>query len=786
MVSDERSPHFDTTNEYLKYQIIVNETDVDEENNTSTINIRVEAWRTNDTYPDGTKIITKTSGTCYVKVDGDDSIGAQGWDDNTEFYYLSDTVIFDADITIDHDADGTKTVYIEAACEWYKNSSVHWHSDPEYQGYNVTLTKTKASPSFSVTITPVDITHNSAELMVYAGGGSGLQWWYAVGDSTGTIFDDWVLFDSTIGDSKNFIISGLEPNTTFTVKAKVQKAWLLTEAESAVYTFKTATIPVSNAVVRRITLFDENAMDFSTNGIGSLLDAFSCTITEELNGQFELTMEYPVSGRLFSQLEFRKIIMANPNQYTGPQPFRIYSISKPLNGRVTVNAAHISYDLSGYTVAPFEAASLSGVLSKLSSNSDVSCPFTYWSDMIVDYGIYTVVPTNIRSLLGGSAGTILSTYGGEYEFDMFAVKLWAQRGTDRGVTIRYGKNLTSFKQDANNSNVYTAIRPYWYKEPTEDNPDDGGLVDLPEKIITVGTYNYTKILPVDFTGQFVDEENKEYKPTVQELRDAANEFISVNDIGIPEVSLDVSFVQLSDSLEYNNIALLERVQLADTVNIMFPEMGVTATAKCIKTVFNVLSQRYNSINLGTAKTTLSDTISSNVKNSKDFVTKDELQRSIVYVKDSETAASNYVYLDYTTKPARLLSMDAAKKENAKNVWKIDLDGISHSSTGTEGPYQSAIMQCGAIDADFIQYGMLDGNITKENTIAAGELSPSYNGKVSDDIGNAVDNITPAMKSIDEKVNTMVELVRTNGLVVGKGKFVSATGGIDFVLVNEEE
>lgn len=784
MVEDYRSPHFDTTNPYLKYEIIVNELSIDETNNTSTVNIKVIAWRTNDTYPDGTKIITRTSGTCYVKVDGDDSIGDQDWPENTEFYYESDTEIFDADIVIEHDSDGTKTVYIEAGCQWYKDSSVHWHSDPVYQGYNVELTKINRGPSFNVTISPVDITHNTADLMVSSARG-GIKWWYALGDSTGTIFGDWVLIDESYGLSRSFTITDLQPNSTFTVKAKVIEPWMQEEAESAIYTFKTTNIPISDAVVRRITLFDDNTTDFSTNGIGSLLDAFTCVITEELNGQFELEMEYPISGKLFDYIDFRKIIMANPNQYTGPQPFRIYSISKPLNGRVKINAAHISYDLSDYTVSPFEANTLSTVFDKISNNSDVSCPFTFWTDMISDYGIKTTIPATIRSLLGGSDGTILSTYGGEYEYDMFAVKLWAQRGINRGVTIRYGKNLTSFKQDANNSNVYTAIRPYWYKEPTEDNPDEGGLVELPEKIITVGTYDYIKILIVDFTGQFVDEENKEYKPTVEQLRAAANEFIEYNDIGTPEVSLDVSFVQLSDSLEYKDIALLERVQLGDTVNILFPEMNVSATAKCIKTVFNVLSQRYNSINLGSAKQTLSGTISNNMKNSKEYVTKEELQRSIVYIKDSESSVENYVYLDYNTRPSRLLSLDKPTADNAKNIWKMDVDGISHSSTGVNGPYQSAIMQCGAIDSKFLLYGTIDGNIINPGTVAKGDIHSAYEQKINDTMDAAINRVKQMLKCSDNRTNNLSNQLYTDEVVVGNGKFVKVEDGIDFVLFNNE-
>ena len=771
MVTDARSAYLNTTNNYLKYQIIVDEVAVDTENNTSTINIRVEAWRTDSN-------VTDLEGYCTVKVDGDPGVGAQGWArGEKEIGYYTDTEVYniseEAALVVPHKSDGTKKIYVEASCTWwYSQDDMAFDSD--YQGFYVELTNIPVSPTYNVVIIPVSVTESTINATVKSKYNSN-EWYYSTDGGT-----NWTQFSAAEGKEQSVTITGLSPSTTYNVKAKakrVRSTWTPIMDESAVYEIKTAGIPIAPALARRITLYDQTDTNFGTNGLGSLIEAFSCKVTEELNGSFELEMEYPVDGRHFADIDFGRVITANPNQYTGPQPFRIYAISKPHNGRVTINAAHISYDLSGYTVAPFSTSSLSGVFENLRNNSDVECPFTFWTDISSSHGIETVIPCSIRSLLGGSDDSILGIYGGEYEFDMFTVKLWEQRGANRGVVIRYGKNLTSLKQDANCNNVYTGVRPFWYKEPSEDNPDDGGLVDLPEKIVNVeGEFEYTKILPLDLTSEF-DE-----KPTAAELRAVTQEFIKIANIGVPEVSLDVSFVQLSDSKEYANIALLERVQLGDYVTVEFPKLKINAkNVQCIKTVFNVLSQRYDSINLGTEKASLTNTVSNNTKATKDVATKSDVRDAWVKHRDDVFSNGTYIIMDYKTNPARLLIMDAPSKRDAKEVYKYDVGGLSHSSNGVEGPYTVVMPMAGAIDSAFFKRGQIDGNIIKPGTITDG--SNFNTDHIDSKIKSQTDEIVTKNKLFDGELAELANKLYTKELVVGKGQFVPVPGGVDFVLFN---
>ena len=494
-------------------------------------------------------------------------------------------------------------------------------------------------------------------------------------------------------------------------------------------------------VDRIIRLFDSSETAFVSNGLGSLQDAIKCLVTEEVNGPFELEMIYPLTGYKFDNLAFRNIIFAKPNPYSNPQPFRIYNISKPMDGKVTVNAQHISYDLADITVAPFSATNVVSAFANMKAASDIPCPFEFWTEKQTAADIATHFPLNMRSILGGREGSILDTYRGEYEFDGYTVKLWNNRGTDRGVAIRYGKNLTNLKQEENCSNVYTAVRPYWYQEPTGED-DDGGLVELTEKIIIVDdTDDYTRILPLDLTSEF------DHKPTEEELREATNNYIEQTDLGTPKVSLDVSFINLADTDEYKNIAPLEMVKLCDTVDVEFPKLGVMASAKVIKTTYNVLSGRYESIELGSEKANLSTTISTQGKKIKEKTSKTDLQTAISTAASLITGHSGgYIVLNPIEQPQEILILDAPTLDEAINVWRWNSGGLGFSSNGYAGPFTTAITADGKIVADFILAGTMNANLIKGGVLQLGSRL-NQNG---------------ALEVYDE-TNTLIASLDKNGL-----------------------
>lgn len=346
-------------------------------------------------------------------------------------------------------------------------------------------------------------------------------------------------------------------------------------------------------------LYDANETNFDHNGLGILSDCIACECTEEANGAFELNIQYDFSGIHFEKIGQRSIIKAKIDRFREPQLFRVYSVSKPMLKVSTILAEHISYDLSGIPVSSFTAENVSEALTRLKANSAISCPFTFWTDKNTVAPFRNATPASIRSKLGGSEGSILDVYGGEYEFDNYTVKLYNKRGEDRGVSIRYGKNLTDLNQEENCSNVYTGVYPYWA------DSEGNNLVELDEKIVNAsGEYDFERIKVLDLSSDF------DGRPTKNELKQRAQSYISQNNIGVPSVSLSVSFVQLDQTKEYSDLSFVERVSLFDTVSVEFPKMKVSATARVVKVVYDVIMERFVSVTLGEEKIKYTDSVSS--------------------------------------------------------------------------------------------------------------------------------------------------------------------------------
>lgn len=471
-----------------------------------------------------------------------------------------------------------------------------------------------------------------------------------------------------------------------------------------------------------IILYDHDEEAFTSNGLGALPDAASCTVTEERNGGYEVEMEYPLTGSHFRDIQKRRILYVKPNPYDDPQPFRIYSITKPINGIVTVHAAHLSYDTSGSIVKlfPADAGSASAAMSYLKNFSVPSTSFTFFTNVGKSGTMSVPKPSSIRSLLGGSDGSILDTFGGEYLFDKWNISLLESRGSNRGVTIRYGKNMTDLEQEENDTDFYTGVYPFWYSES-----EDGGLVTLSANdgiVNAPGNYDFVKIMPLDLSSEDFGKETTDSegytttieKPTEAELLAAAQKYITNNKIGIPKVSLDVSFVMLAQTEEYKDFARLETVKLCDTVTVEFEKLGVKTTAKCIKTVYNVLTGKYNSIELGEPKSSLVETVSNQGTLIEEASDKSYMERAIQNATDLIMSGKLGGYVTVTKN--EIYIADNKDLDKAVKVWRWNSGGLGYSSNGKDGPFGTAITSDGKIVADYISTGNLDCSVLNVSNI----------------------------------------------------------------------
>lgn len=439
-------------------------------------------------------------------------------------------------------------------------------------------------------------------------------------------------------------------------------------------------------------LFPSSSSSFTSQGIGRLADALSCEVIEKRNGEYELELTYPTAGAHFEEIKTQMIILAKPNTFDDPQPFRIYQISKPLEGICEINARHISYDLSGVPVvlpnAPITATSVGQAFTLMKANSAVTNNFTFTSDISTASQFSINHAASFRSIMGGVEGSLLDVFGGEYHYDGFNVELLAARGADRGFSIRYGKNLTDLEQEEKCSNCYTGVLAY-YQSDTDY---------VQGTIQTTGlTPGYDRVLVLDLSQDF-----GESVPTQTQLDDAAQAYIVAHNMIAPEVSITLSFVQLDNSP-------VERISLCDIVSVYFETLGVEASAKVVETEYNVLENRYERIKVGSVRANLADEIVTSEKVIKSLPTKSSMRAAIDRATELITGNSGgYVVtvMDENGEPQELLVMDTADISTATKVWRWNKGGLGYSSTGYSGNYALAMTSDGEIVADRVKTGTL--------------------------------------------------------------------------------
>lgn len=463
-------------------------------------------------------------------------------------------------------------------------------------------------------------------------------------------------------------------------------------------------------------LYEPTETNFDHNGLGILGDCAAYEVTEEGNGPYSITMSYPMDGIHYESIVDRAILKAKFDQFREPQLFRVKTISKPMSGLVKVYAEHISYDLSGIPVSPFKAGSVALALHGMKSNAVVDCPFDFWTDKATAAQFSVDTPSSIRSCLGGSSGSILDTYGGEYEFDNYTVKLYNNRGMNRGVSIRYGKNLTDIQQEQNCASVATGVYPFWAGEVDGETV----LVELPQKIVNApGTYNFVKIRTLDLTGSF------ETKPTVSQLQAKAERYVRENNIGIPKVSLTVSFAQLEQSEEYKDLKLLEHVGLFDTVNVEFPALGVSATAKAVKIVYDGLSERTKSVTLGSVRANIADTIAQQQQEIQRIPSKSFLELAVESMTQTILGAKggSVRLLDENGdgEADTLYIADNPDPEQAIKVWRFNYEGWGASKNGYNGPFVLGATLKDGIVADFITSGTINAALVDVINLVADQI-----------------------------------------------------------------
>ena len=468
------------------------------------------------------------------------------------------------------------------------------------------------------------------------------------------------------------------------------------------------------------------------NGLGVLSDCLSCKVTQERNGAYELVMEYPASGLHAEEIATRRIIMAKPNFTDAPQLFRINRIGKVLNGKFTVYASHISYDLSGYEITSGSAGTAVAACALLQSTAP---GYTITTDKTVTASFEITEPSSVRSWFGGKSGSFLDVFGtSEIKYDNFNIQFKLHAGQDRGVTIRYGKNLLELSQEISDTLV-THVLCFWKDENTTvigSKVSTGLVLDVPKTLI------------IDCSGDY------ENAPTNAQLTAKATAYVNSHNLTTPSNNIKLDFVQSGE--------LTDRVDLCDTVSIYYEALGITrAQVKCIKTVWDVLREKYIETEFGDATTNLADSI---VGLNKEV----ENKPSVSFLENAVDKATKlitgnlggYVVIHDSNgdgEPDEILIMNTPDISTATKVWRWNQNGLGYSSTGYSGTYGLAMTADGEIVADFITAGTMSGNRVRTGLIT------STNNQLILDLDNGTitaPSITLNGQDVESTIDSLVQ------------------------------
>ena len=512
-------------------------------------------------------------------------------------------------------------------------------------------------------------------------------------------------------------------------------------------------------------LYESTETEFGRSGVICFLgECISCIVTEELNSIYECEFVYPVTGRYYSEIiEGRFVGVRHDDKPEDIQPYEIYKKSASLSGRVTFYAHHLSYGASRVIIAPMSGSNPASIMSAFKSNSINANPYTFWSSKGGNAPFELTVPTSMRTALMGKKDSVLSTYGGEFEFDKWQIKLHGSRGVKTDVTIRYGKNLTGIDQTINTENLYNAIIPYW-----SGKIEGVDVLIMPEgddRIVTVEDVSEVKPIAKDFSSDFKNA------PEVSDLIAKAEQVLRDETPWIPKENIKVSFIHLWQTDEYENVASLQRVSIGDKVSVYYPQLGVTAEDfEVIKTVYNVLDERYDSMELGTV---LVPTFIEQMKQEQEEKIEEnmtvfevlmnaEIERAtkllmnpgsshVLFYKGQSVEAEDGSYSIPSSAmvtgngtledPEGILIMDTNDPSIAQDVLIINKSGIGFSESGINGPYKRSWTLDGRFTTDFIAtweimvnmirlYGLMEVHKNAEAQLDS-------NGNVIDDIGGYI-------------------------------------------------
>ena len=436
-------------------------------------------------------------------------------------------------------------------------------------------------------------------------------------------------------------------------------------------------------------LYNSNEKNFTSMGVLVLDNYISNTcIKETMNENY--TFEFEMCNDVAHLVGHRMYIKAPTRK--GEELFRVRIIEKDMNnyGATYFYCTQVFFcDMEDNFIENLELLNVTGYAALNSMDTSTQYPhkFTFYSDISEENSTIILRKNFVSALIGDSEYSFVNTWGGELEVNKFNVKMMSKIGQDRGVRIRYRKNLTGLNAKTDYSSYCTRIMPIGYDDITiPEKYVDSEKIDPNHPIIRVVEFSNIKVKS--------NEEDEEGYATIEEaedaLRAAAQLLFTEGKIDEPESTYEIDFQELAETIEYrDDYAVLENIFLGDTVEVYHETLDVSVSTRCVSYEYDPKTDRYISITLGNV---ISKFSSSSIKNQETILDKIESNEKDYQGKldDAVEKLTNMINTGLTGHVVitdnEIMIMDTTDKDTAVEVWRYNINGFGYSNTGYNGPF----------------------------------------------------------------------------------------------------
>ncbi|EGO5014345.1 peptidoglycan DD-metalloendopeptidase family protein [Enterococcus faecalis] len=472
-------------------------------------------------------------------------------------------------------------------------------------------------------------------------------------------------------------------------------------------------------------IFKPGEKDFTTNGLGRLIDATRCEITEEANGKYELEMDYPAISRFSDYFENGYQIKAKPNDLEEYHIFEIKQTFKDtFTNSIVIYAQSRTYKLGNRQVRLVTVDNRNGAeaMRLIEQNMDEPCDIKLYSD--INTASSTVFEArNVLNCIAGEQGSLLQYWGGEIKREPFKLSLLRRRGRDNVGTVRYGKDLKGLTIKFDWQSIVTKVLPFAELQSGADGTSQRIYGDAVKS-------EYINKYP-DVYAQYVQFTEDQGVKDLSSLNKVAGKYFTTLYPGSdkPKVSIELEIEKLTDSEEAKEFAKMRNYNLFDTFTVYHKFYDIDIQTKVTGIVYDALAEKTIKITAGDIQVAFYKQQSQDFQEAiKTLTKKDYMSNFIDYITDLINGVKGGSILQYPkNRPHTLYFMDTDSTDTAKNVIAINNQGIGFSTTGWKGPFRNAWTIDGILNADFIRAGKIRSDIFETSFNAYGDILRLVNG-----------------------------------------------------------